>query len=150
MKAGIELSPPFLHMRFLTVAGLLLAGCSSETLHDRLLGTWKSNEAMTLATIGNADHLSPEQRAMLESDFFGHLVISYERDTWTSYMDNSDRPPVTQEYVVIIELNDLMRICERDQTGDCPEYELRFEGDCYYVDISDGRGFVEYFCRVDE
>ncbi len=132
------------------VAAMLLGSCSSDTLHDRLLGTWKSNEAMTLATIDNADNLSPEDRSVLESDFFGHLVIRYERDEWTSYLDYSDDPPVTQEYFVLIETDDSIRICEPDTTGQCPEYELHFEGDCYYVDVSEGRGFVEYFCRVVE
>lgn len=135
---------------FLSIVAVFLGSCSSDTLDDRLLGTWKSNAELTLATIENADYLSPEDREFLESDFFGHLVIRYERDVWTSYLDNSDDPPVTQEYSVLSVAEDSMRICEPNEAGECPEYELRFEGGCYYADISDGRGFVEYFCRVVE
>ncbi len=72
---------------------LLLPLVSSASVPECLLGRWRSNETMTLASMREVPDLAPRARAMFEDRFFGHLVIVFT-PTRTGWIYYKAEPPV--------------------------------------------------------
>ena len=133
---------------------LLLAACSpaddnAEPAHAAIIGTWKSDAARTIAAMDEVDSISPEVRAALADDYFGHLYIEYREDSVRAWFDNSDydsgwRPyevaEVSGDYVVTREWNEILRIYQDSTTYLDPP--------CIYG-LSAEYGFREYYCPAD-
>lgn len=120
-----------------------------EIHHAAIIGTWKSDTARTIDAMDEVDGISPEVRAALADDYFGHLIIEYRVDTVRAHFDNSDydsdyRPydvvEVTDEYVVTREWNEILQIYEESTTYLDPP--------CIYG-VSAEYGFREYYCPVE-
>ena len=130
------------------IATLALIACVAKQLpHHALLGKWKSNAELTLASMNNVKGVTPEARALFEDDFFGHLIIEWkehesravnEKDKYDSGYESYQVLETINEHITLKEWNDILQRYD--------EYTLYLEGDCYYV-ITSKFEFREYFCR---
>ncbi|MBU6953557.1 hypothetical protein [Hahella sp. HN01] len=115
-----------------------------------LVGTWQSNEEMTLRSMEAAPGIPEKTRAFFRSGFFGKLiVVSRENESIAYFVDEK---PENLEFIphVIHKVSDKQFSMEYPGEG-APEHSIRIitlDGDCY--SIKDGKWeFYEYFCRVE-
>jgi hypothetical protein len=80
---------------------VLCFSCAATVPHQAILGTWKSNEALTLASMHQLGGLSPEAVELFENDFFGKLVVEYRRDTARSTFPDEDYDTGFEPYEVL-------------------------------------------------
>jgi hypothetical protein len=127
----------------------LCSSCAVTVPHQAILGTWKSDEAMTLASMHQIGGLSPEAVELFENDFFGKLVVEYRRDTARSTFPGEDYETGFEPYEVLEVAPDHIKIREWSETlGQWSELIVHLEGDLIYVET--GRtNFREYFRRLE-
>lgn len=133
----------------LLVVFLALSGCDGQSVpHEVILGKWRSNAQLTLESIVVTEGITPQTRAFLEQDFFGHMVVEItENDTRTTIeKDNYDSG--YEPYEVIEVADDYVRIkAWSNFFKNFDERILYLEGDCYY-EIFAEFNFRQYFCRL--
>jgi hypothetical protein len=127
---------------------LLLAGCEKPSVpHEAILGKWKSNAQLTLESVFLTKGMTPQTRAFLESDFFGHLEVEIresdsrttdERDSYDSGYEPYEVLEVSEEFVRIKAWSNFFQ--------DYDERTLYLDGDCYYEIFAEFK-FRQYFCR---
>ena len=128
---------------------------STQSLSEEhsLIGTWKSDEQKTLASIHSVEGITKEAIDLFENDFFGKLLIHYKTDEYRNYIPgetddleefNKYYPyKVLKKYREYIEISSYSALLE--------DYEVvkhYWEKDCYYVYTSKWQ-FKEYFCKVE-
>ena len=112
-----------------------------------LLGKWKSNEKLTLASMNSVEGVTPKARESFENELFGHLMVEFREKKYRTINDKDNYESgfvpyevleVTDRYIRLREWSDLLK-----------EYEgstLYLDGECYYV-MTSKFNFREYFCR---
>ena len=59
----------------------MLTACDfGSTPHEAILGKWRSNAQLTLESVVQTKGITPQTRAFLEGDFFGHLEVEIRED----------------------------------------------------------------------
>ncbi len=137
---------PFTAVALMIVAGL--AGCGEvPPPHQAIIGKWKSNEKLTLMSVDRVEVMSPQTRAFLRDDFFGHLVIHIDEKASRTTHARDDFDSGLEPYHVVEVTDDYVRI--RAWSNFFKNYDTRtlyLSGDCYYV-MFEGFQFREYFCK---
>jgi hypothetical protein len=135
------------------VAVTVFAGCTSQDA--RLEGTWKSNRALTMATIENlrprSQPLTPSTRTTL-SGLFGRLTVSYNRGVVVCNMPSIDgRPDIRTSYpyrIVAADADSLVYIA-RESSAQKPELNhIYFDGPNRYWIYLHQTGIKECFDRI--
>lgn len=150
---------PLISRRGLLAGMLLLAGSTfawfrfGRRTDARLLGTWKSDADLTMASLERKSSRDAEREAKLRS-LFGKMRI-----TWTATQVTSDLEGYldTDKYKVLASDTDSVTIQSEETTpspldglGLPTVHVIHFVGaDTYWLDISGGSGGMrEYFTRV--
>ena len=132
----------------LLIGLLLLSGCSDDSIpHHAILGKWRSNAQLTLESVIVTEGITPQTRAFLERDFFGHMIIEIreKESRTTNEKDNYDSG--FEPYEVLEISDDYIRIkAWSNFFQDYDERILYLDGDCYYEIFAEFK-FREYFCR---
>lgn len=128
---------------------ILLAGCDSPPrVPDAFVGTWRSDEQLTLASMQQSDKVSAEMRAVFEDHFFGRLVVEFRETERASYFQGDSESPLFEPYDIIDSGPDFVTFRE---TGNAPGLgnprTWYVDGDLMAVEIQEW-GFVEFFRRV--
>lgn len=139
-------SNPFVLPLLIVASFVLLSGCAPRD--QRLLGRWKSNKELTIASIKYHKPMTPAKRAKFES-LFGKLVVTYDRTYMTAEMPATRGYSVWRNsipYRVIGSDKDSIAILSKD-----PERRIEhihFEGPDRYWLYLFGTGWKEYFDRI--
>jgi len=137
-------------MKLITVLviTILILGCESRNLdHDYLLGTWKSNEKMTLESMSSNEGVTEKASVFLENDFFGQLVVEYKENEYRAVNKKDGYDTGYQPYEVVVVEKEFIRVKGApDILGDT-ETTIYPEGKCFYVIVTKFE-FREYFCKV--
>ena len=132
---------------------LLAAGaCAScaAVPQQPILGTWQSDEALTLASMREIGGLSPEAVALFEADFFGHLIVQYRRTTVRSRLVDDNYDTGFQPYEVLEATSRHVTIRSWDPTiAEWLETTLYIDGDLIYA-LTGRTNFREYFRRLSQ
>ena len=111
------------------------------------MGTWKSNEELTLNEMKNIPDLTENAKKVFTNKFFGRLVHIYrKKDSATFFIENR---PEKLEFMAYEKID----IKERSVTFTSYDEMLKtetsntlyLEGKCFYVLTSKWQ-FKEYFC----
>ncbi|WP_045857727.1 hypothetical protein [Teredinibacter purpureus] len=112
------------------------------------IGTFQSNEAMTLASMEAMDGIPEKEKVHYRKKFFGKLVNEFRFDSFTTYFANL--PPEAKDFVPA----DIRRISDNavrikyfhEQRGEVVR-ELTFVDGCYSIPVTIWQ-FKEYFCKI--
>jgi len=126
---------------------LVTAQGFAAELPDWLIGTWKSNEKMTLSSMNSTAGITEDAKEIFNNGFFGKLITIYSgRNSLTYYFDEAAS---AKEYF------DLLDIDADDTTVTFRYFNEAFKDDltttihrdesCFYILVSKWR-FREYFC----
>lgn len=130
---------------------LLLVGCESEAppLPEAFLGTWRSDEQLTLESLTYATAVPDDVRAQFENDFFGRLVVMFTETERSSFFIDQGQLPVTVEHNIADAGDNFVTFIEpaNDELGLSTERTWYIDGDLIAVPIEEW-GFTEYFRRV--
>lgn len=131
---------------------LLLSVSHLSIAEDNLfyVGTWQSNEKMTLASMNKIKDIPEKTREAYSDHFYGRLVNIIRKDSFTTYF--VDQKPEEFNFVdaeIKVLPKNTIRLKYFHETRDkYVEREISFENNCYSVpDLQ--WGFREYFCRVE-
>ncbi|MEM7430525.1 MAG: hypothetical protein AAF351_01170 [Pseudomonadota bacterium] len=130
---------------------IFLTGCEREPppLPDAFLGTWRSDEALTLESMRQSDQITDDARAVFENRFFGRLVVIFTETERASFFADEDNLPdivehnirdAGENFVVFVEPSN-------DELGLSSERTWYVDGNIAAVPIEEW-GFTEYFRRV--
>jgi hypothetical protein len=136
-----------------TPIALLLAGCASRD--TRLEGRWKSNKALTAATIDTwkprSGPLTPRKRAAFAS-LFGKLILTYHRGTVTLEMPALNGQPAYRNsfsYRIVASDDDsLAYISANPLTQKREISHVYFDGPNRYWIYLHRTSMKEYFDRI--
>jgi len=130
------------------IIAMLVLGCESRNSeHHYLLGTWKSNEKMTLESMNGNEGVTEKARTFLENDFFGQLVAEYKENEYRAVNEKDDYDTGYQPYEVVAVEKGFIRIKGApDILGDT-ETTIYPAGECFYMIVTKFE-FREYFCKV--
>ena len=119
----------------------------------QLVGSWKSVEEKTLASMRATTGITKEARELFEDKFFGKLSIHYKAKEYRAYIPDEtddlkefdkyypysiiDR---SREYIDVRRFDPLLNSYEKKR--------LYIENNCYYVYTTKWQ-FKEYFCKVE-
>lgn len=133
----------------LLIGALALAGCDIGTVpHEAILGTWKSNELLTLQSLSKIGKISPQSRAFLADDFFGHQIVEIKEDESRTIHAKDNYDSGFEPYEVLEVSKEFVRI--KAWSNFFQDYHVRtlyLEGDCYY-EIFKTFEFRSYFCKL--
>jgi hypothetical protein len=144
-----RLSPFRMMANFLVlISALTLMGCDDKPVqHEAILGKWRSNAELTLESLDGIKGISPQTRAFLANDFFGHLVIEIREDESRTFDARDDYDSGLEPYEVLEVADKFVRInAWSNFFQDYDERVLYLEGDCYYEIFVEFK-FRSYFCR---
>jgi hypothetical protein len=133
-----------------TIVCLLLSlTANAESGSQRLLGAWKSNRELTLATFKYVPPMSPKGRALFEG-LFGKLTITYELARVCSRFPDETGEPTWMDYRVIIEHGDVLLIESYEPLQKANvRVQITFEGaNRYWIHLDEAKGTREYFDRL--
>lgn len=130
------------------VAALTLMGCDPKPVeHEAILGKWRSNVPLTLKSLDDIEGITPQTRAFLANDFFGHLVVEIQVDKSRTTHEKDDYDSGFEPYEVLEVSDDYIRLKTWNNFfQDYDERTLYLEGNCYY-EIFVEFEFRTYFCR---
>lgn len=116
---------------------------------DDFVGTWQSNEELTLRSMEATQGIPEETRAFFRNGFFGRLiVVSRINESAVYFVDEKPKDLEFHRHVIHKVSNNQFRVeypeeeVSADSTG-----IMTLEGNCYYLEVSKWE-FKEYFCRV--
>lgn len=139
-------------MRTAIVLLLLLSISNLSSAEDKLfyVGSWQSNEKMTLVSMEKVKGIPEKTREAYRDNFYGKLINIIRKDSFTTYF--ADQKPDHLNFVnaeITVLPKDTIRFKYFHETRDqYVEREISFENNCYSVpDLQ--WGFREYFCRVE-
>ena len=138
-------------MKRLAVVLLLLVGCESEPppLPSAFLGTWRSDEALTLESMRQSNVIDDEARRVFENRFFGRLVVIFTETERASFFADVDQLPDIVEHNIREAGDNYVTFIEpsNDDLGLSTERTWYIDGDIAAVPIEEW-GFTEYFRRI--
>jgi hypothetical protein len=135
-------------------SAFLLMG-SNDVPHQDLLGVWKSNEEMTLASMRATPGVTKKAKDIFENDFFGRLIIEYKIDSYRArYEDEEDNIDEFHHYYPyrVLDRGDNYYILETRiplVKDNLRQKTIYMDGECYYQLVSRWN-FREYFCRIQQ
>ena len=144
-----RLSPFRMMANFLVlISAFTLMGCDDKPVqHEAILGKWRSNAELTLESLDGIEGISPQTRAFLANDFFGHLVIEIREDESRTVDARDDYDSGFEPYEVLEVADKFVRInAWSNFFQDYDERVLYLEGNCYYEIFVEFK-FRSYFCR---
>lgn len=134
----------------LLCAIVVLFGCEDRPVaHEAIIGKWRSNAPLTLESVDRVEGITPQTRAFLHDDFFGHMEVeiktnesrtTHEKDNYDSGFGPYEVLEVSDGFVRIKSWNSFFQ-----------DYDIRtlyLEGECYY-EIFREFEFRQYFCRTE-
>ena len=128
---------------------LSLACTERQKIPSAFVGTWQSDESLTLTSMSKSQDVSQSDKEMFSNDFFGDRVMEFQIDRARSYFVGDEWEGVEQDmswhrYDVVASGPDFMtlRLSAEDTTW-------RIEGKYIYAEIPKWN-FREYWRRVDE
>ncbi len=133
----------------ITVCVICCCTAAAGALSERLVGKWRSNRELSVATFANVPAMSAKRRAFIEG-MFGKLEITYEVLRYSSRLPDGSSDAVWENYRVLKEEGDVVWI----ELSGTPKEETRtvrvtFEGpDRYWIVLGEKYGTREYFDRV--
>ncbi|MFS1525436.1 hypothetical protein ACL7TT_15205 [Microbulbifer sp. 2304DJ12-6] len=114
------------------------------------LGTWRSNEEKTLASMDGVKGIPEKAQVFLRDELFGHLVHVIRVDSFATYFID-EKPDVLTflPHKVDVLSGNSIRVTYYDELTDSDVTQvLKFEDNCYSLPVTKWK-FREYFCRVD-
>ena len=137
------------------MTSLLAAGCSeSELIPTAFVGTWQSDEALTLASLSESELLSPEDRERFSEDFFGDRVMVFGPRKGKAFWVGEDWIGVEQEpawfqYDIVSSGSDFVTLrYPATEFSEAGETTWRVDGELIYAELPKW-GFREYYRRID-
>lgn len=134
-------------MKRVLITILLASGLAAyaET-PSRLIGTWKSNENLTLKSMESTQGIPEKSRAAFRNDFFGKLTVEVKQETFSAYFEGEATESTAKYEVKQIDNNSFIIKSYDQLIQDYTEQKITFDGDCYYTLVSKWQ-FKEYFCK---
>ena len=136
---------------FLIVSFALLSlACTvRQQIPSAFVGTWQSDESLTLASMSKSQHASQSDREMFSNDFFGDRIMEFQIDRARSYFVGDEWDGVEQDmswhrYDVVASGPDFMTLRTPLEV-----VSWRIEGEHIFVELSKW-SFREYWRRVEE
>ena len=127
--------------------------CSSMaaagSLSDRLIGKWRSNRELSVATFANVPAMDATRRAFIES-MFGKLEITYEVFRYSSRLPDDSGDAVWRNYRVVKEESNVVWVeLSGASEEEATTVRVTFEGpDRYWIVLGEKYGTKEFFDRV--
>ena len=119
------------------VALIFLISCTeAQSIPPELLGTWQSDEELTLESVRKSDSVPRSDLAIFEDDFFGDRVIIFREIEIGAYFENSADEPVFGPYDIVDSGDEfvVLRIPPTEYEGET-EQAWYVEGDLIYAYI---------------
>ena len=112
-----------------------------------LVGTWKSNEKMTLASMEATPDIPEKNRAFFRNHFFGRLVVVSKPESSAVYFADEKPEKLAFRNHKITQLSETeFRVTYPDEpTSEDSAGVITLHGNCYSVEVSKWK-FREYFC----
>ena len=136
---------------FLIVSFALLSSACAERqqIPSAFVGTWQSDESLTLASMSNSQDVFQSDREMFSNDFFGDRVMEFQIDRARSYFVGEEWEGVEQDmswhrYDVVASGPDFMTLRAPLEVA-----TWRLEGEHIYVELPKWK-FREYWRRIDQ
>ena len=153
LSAAGEIGVPFA-ARHALVSGLLvlLLACDSrDEIPSAFVGTWQSDEQLTLESMRGSDKVDPVARATFEDDFFGRLIVVYRPYDGRSYFIDSDERPDFEPHAIVDSGTNFVTFSDpnNEALGLDVERTWYVDGDLLIVRM-DEWGFVEVFRRISD
>ena len=128
---------------------LSLACTERQQIPSAFVGTWQSDESLTLASLSKSQDVSQSDREMFSNDFFGDRVMEFQIDRARSYFVGDKWEGVEQDmswhrYDVVASGPDFMTLRTPLEV-----VTWRIEGEHIYVELSKW-DFREYWRRFEE
>ena len=133
------------------VALIVLISCTeAQPIPPAFLGTWQSDEKLTLESVRESDSVPISDLAIFEDDFFGDRVIIFREFEIGTCFENSEDEPVFCPYDIVDSGDDfvVLRIPPTEYEGET-EQAWYIEGDLIYAYIEKWK-FREYFRQIGE
>ena len=143
---------PVALMALAVCATSLLAACESrDEIPAAFIGSWQSDEQLTLASMRESTRIDADARATFEADFFGRLVVDYRQYDGRSYFVDSDERPEFEPHNIVVAGDNFVtfRVSANEELGLMTERTWYVDGDLMLVRM-DEWDFVEVFRRVEE
>lgn len=131
---------------------LALYACDSrDEIPAAFVGTWQSDEQLTLESMRDSTKVDAEARATFEDDFFGRLIVDYRPYEGRSYfIDAVERPDFQPHAIVDAGPNFVtFSVPDNEKLGLDVQRTWYVDGDLMLVRL-DEWGFVEVFRRINE
>jgi len=135
---------------------LAMSSCSGgPQIPNAFVGTWQSDEKLTLASLENSDLVSEDDLALFSDDFFGDRVFVYTPRKFRAYWVGQKSEGVEQgvqwlAYDIVDSGPDFMTLrYQATEYSDSGIKTWRVDGDLIYVEESKW-DFKEYYRRIDE
>ena len=127
----------------------LVGGCASTD--PRLIGSWKSNKKLTVASLRYPKPIAAAKRARFES-LFGKMVVTYDRTHVTLETPPTPGQPAWRDRsryrVVASDQNSVALVSTNPLTGEREISHVHFDSPDRYWLYLYGTGWKEYFDRI--
>lgn len=134
----------------LICAVIALSGCENRHVaHEAIIGIWKSNAPLTLKSVDRIKGITPQTRAFLHDDFFGHMEVEIREDESRTTHEKDNYDSGFEPYEVLEVSDRFVRI--KTWSNFFQDYDVRtlyLEGNCFY-EIFRVYKFREYFCKTE-
>lgn len=138
--------------KHLALAALVCLASCSETNQIPLafVGTWQSDEELTLISMRQSDSVSESDMKIFEDNFFGDRIMIFGEYESGAYFQGSGQKPAFSPNDIADSGEDFMilRIPPTEYGGE-REQAWYVEGDLIYAYIEKWK-FREYFRRIDD
>lgn len=131
---------------------LALGACESrDEIPAAFVGTWQSDEQLTLESMRGSNRVGPEARATFEDDFFGRLVVVYRPYEGRSFFIDADERPEFEPHDIVDSGPNFVTFSapDNEKLGLDVQRTWYVDGDFMIVRM-DEWGFVEVFRRIEE
>ena len=139
------------HCRTFLLVVLLCSTLScgrGDRLPSAFIGTWQSDEELTLKSVRASENVTTEDLAIFEDNFFGDRIIVLREFESGGYFIGSETKPNLEPHRIVESGEDFV-VFLVPETDYEPEHlsTWRVEGDLIYAEVEKWQ-FREYFRRV--